>query len=513
MRGSIRVIFASIIIASTLSAAHYTLQLGAFDNSRPDRAKRYAQELVEEATRAGIRTVMKVRRTKGGSYLVVETPPAERISALREVRKKAAKAGLEGFIRRVSETGISRPVTPVPPAPPPVPKLKERVQTQPGEDLSHHFFGENPGFCEIIEEGLQVRQEMRRQKQRFLKSYERSVSGSPLEARIKLERAVAAERDGADVGLSWNILDGGLFGSKARDRKRVSRSLAYEKEIERIGNDYMKMAQIEIDQIKKTIAYYYTVQQVRVLEKMVGRMRRALASGRVTQDGYDTLANLLDQKRRTLGYLRYQNFERFDTRYRKLIEKIEHIGLLDLDTLTQVAFQQLSAREKAERRYLRMTADEGVLDRIKAGLFIDRKQYTFIPRRETLAGIDIRVPLDLPGKGKAYAKLAEEHLARRQRSARTLLRKELESLYMDVAYRKNEIRKLHKSVSLLQRRLERLLYKVRVPVPGERGGQLRSEAMETRLKILEVRQRIWEFRADILRDLIALQYTGGVKIL
>ncbi len=504
-----RLLLISLIpAAAILQAASYTLQLGAFDVSHPAQAKEAAQELIEKAKAAGIETRQVVRRVGSHRYLLVQTEVYPRVADLAEIKKRAKRARLDFFIRPVSD---SKRAADKPPAPPkPVKTTSSATKTQHTASTDD-LFASNSRFREIIEEGLEIRQRMYMDKERFLESYREHISGAPLEAKLKFERAVGAERDGADVGLLWNIYDGGLFGKKRIQTRTLAKSLAYENDIGKISDTYAKMAQLEIAGIKKNIDYIFTREESGVLQEMLRHYRRRLASGLITRNMYDTLFTRYQQKRKSLDYLAYQTFEKFDSRYRKLVTGIEDVKLLDIKTLQQVALQNLLSRQREELRYVKLSTEERWYDGIRVRGFLDRKQYTFIPRRETLAGIELNVPLSIK-HGDSYARAQRTLLKQKHASEKLLLAKEIDALYMDIAYRKSEIEKLKKALHLSQKSLRRIALKRRAPIASERAD-LYYQQMQQRLALVEDQHRIWSLRADILLDLIQLQYTSGVRIL
>ncbi len=493
---------------SMLHAAQYTLQFGAFDYTHPAEAKKNAMKLVQKAKAAGIDVHLVIHRVADQKYLLVQTTTVRpKVAQLRALRKKAIAGHLDFYVRRVAGRAQKQMLPPPPHIPDPIALLLKTEETP----LSENFFAHNPRFREIIEEGLHIRRQMRQNKKNFLDSYIRYVSKTPLEAKLKYERAVDAGREGADVGLLWNIFDGGFFGKRSLTYKKLARSLVYDKEIDKITDSYSKMAQIEIAEVKKNVDYYYTRQQTILMKEMLKHYQKGLTAGIITQSRYNTLKSLYDQKRKSLDYLKYQNYEKFDNRYQKLISKIEYVKLLDIDSLQQVALQNIISKQQEEDRYTKLTTSQDWRDRVKAKAFVDRKQYTFIPRRETLAGIELDIPLTMQND-HTYAKAQKLLLKQKHESEKLLLEKEIEAVYMDIAYRQNEIEKQKKSLSLAKKNLKTIALKRGAPIASQKGD-LYYEAVQERLNMLQSNQRIWELRADILLDLIQLQYTSGIKIL
>jgi hypothetical protein len=491
------------LLAMSIHAAAYRLQLGAFASSQ----KKYAEQLVAKATNAGIDADIVTRRVDGKPYLLFQTPSRPHVRDLKIWEKRAKSAHLDYFIRRADNLSE---LTKMPPAPPKI-KADAVHRSVSGNKVENALFADNPRFREIIDKGLEIRETLRRNKEHFLESYREESAVSPLQAKLKFERAVNRERNGADVGLLWNIFDGGLFGQRRHAARIAAKSVAYENEIEKISDNYVKMAKIEIAEIKKNIGFYYTTLQTGLMKKMVRHYKRALAAGTVTRTLYDRFVRDYAQKRKSLEYLAYQNYEKFDKRYAPLISNIEKVKLLDIDTLRQIAMQKILTRQQEVARYNDLKSSTGWKENMKAKAYLDRKQYTFIDRRETLAGIELNIPLTLRD-GTGYAKEQQKLMREAHRAEQLMLKKEIEAIYLDIAYRKSEIEKQKKHGEFLKKRMQSIAVRRSAPIASEKGD-LYLESMQNRLDMLETEQRVWELRTDILLDLIQLQYTSGVQIL
>ncbi len=378
---------------------------------------------------------------------------------------------------------------------------------------SDPFFGENGEMRKIIEEGLQIKSHMQAEKARYLDAYESSMRRNGLSAVLGAERALGQKRNGFATGLRWSLFDGGYFGSRedAR-RKRLQEEIAYNREIEGVVSAYTKIAALEIGSIRHTIAYHYSGMKRPILKRLLRQAKRKLHSGIITRATYRQIKALYDKNEKALHYLKFHQGKKFDQKYRKLIEKIETVKLLPLDRITERAVAHAVSVENARAKLQLADDPEGIADHIKTTLYLDRKQYTFVDRRETLAGVGVAIPLDTFSKSDELRSVTKQHLKIEARSAELLLRKEIAARYDDIAWHKDLIAKYKRQIALYRGDISQLQARDRYAIAAAYGDSQIDTAM-TKLKLLEERQHIWEERCEILINLIRLQYLSGIKIM
>ena len=375
------------------------------------------------------------------------------------------------------------------------------------------FFGSNPVFVKLLEDGLAVQKEMQKSKESYLALYETQQRQSGLEARISAEKALNADRDGFEAGLNWQLFSNGYFGSQQEaKRKRSQKALMYSKDMQNILARYSKVAAYEIEDIKKSISYYYTVQKEDLLHRLYTLSQKKLRRGLLTKSTFVKIDTRYRQSSKDLHYLSSQHKEKFDSRYKALISSIEKTRILDLDTILKVSLKDSPAMQSEKEKARLLDLEENWAEEIRGKLYVKRKEYTFIDRKETVAGFQLDIPLDYFGGKDELAKLERQKFERMKKSIELLFRKEIGKIYENIVYHKNAIEKVHEEVHYLQTLMEQIEHKKRNPLPVE-SRDFTTQKLFTEVRLIEADENIWLHRCDILIALIKLQYLTGIKIL
>ncbi len=375
------------------------------------------------------------------------------------------------------------------------------------------LFGENPTMRHLLEDGLGFRKDMMRTKEAYLKLYEAQFKKTALEVNIGAERALYSERNGYETGISWNLFDNGYFGSRSvAAEKKIQKSIAFEHDVDTVLSNYSEVAYYEIEDIKRTILYRYAQRRHVLLQKGMVTARKKLRNGLLTRLAYERIETAYEKSKKAEEYFFVKEPKPFDRKYRKLIAAIETKRLIDVQKLTKLTLAHAPSVKIEKQKLAQSTMDDDWKQHLKAELYLERKEYTFVDRQETLGGLQVRIPLESYSKNRELVRLEKEYSRQKMRSLKLILGKKVRYLYDRITYNREQIDRMQKERTLAQHQLEQYRYKVTHPA-GERMRTRWENMLMTEVNILDLEQNIWIARADILSALLKLQYLSGVRLI
>ena len=391
------------------------------------------------------------------------------------------------------------------------PGKKERhfengIQKSVIDDLTNTLFGTNDVLVYLMEEGLSFRKSLEETKDRYLRLHKARLQSSGLTLKGGAERAIEHERNGYYAGISWELFDQGYFGSKAASRRAaLNKAVDFERNIAETTANYAKIARYEIEAIKQHIFYTFAKQEAKMLRTYLRRLDRQLRQGLITRITRDRYATMLQKTETMQRYLAGQRGKAFDAKYRKLISRIEKTKLLAREKVKAYTIKNAPQIKMEEQRAEAASSSDSLLEKIRASLFVERKSYTFITRDETLAGIDVKLPLDIDTSSDELRKLEKQYSRQRRKSIEAVLRHQVDALLDTVAYHKERIAEIQKELAY-EKRLSKLSRSGRQAAAGR-------DPFLIDLKITELTRDLWLERADVLGALLRLQYLSGVKLM
>ena len=382
----------------------------------------------------------------------------------------------------------------------------QRVHMPIVHDVNKTLFGKNDAFVYLMEEGLSYRKSLEQTKERYLRLQAARQRSTGLTLRGGAERAIEHERNGYYAGISWDLFDQGYFGSKAASRRAaLAKAADFERNIAETTENYAKIARYEIEAIKQHILYSFAEYETKMLRAYLKQLDHKLRQGLITRMTRDKYATMLQKTEMMQRYLSAQQGKAFDVKYRKLISRIEKTKLLSREKVKAYTIQNAPQIKMEARRAEAAGSDTSLLEKIRASLFVERKSYTFITRDETLAGIDVKLPLDIDTSGDELQKLEKQYSMQRRKSIEAVLRHQVDALLDTIAYHKERIAEIQKELAYENR----LLGLARSGKYSAAGG----DPFLIDLKMTELTRDLWLERADVLGALLRLQYLSGVKLM
>lgn len=489
----------------------YRLFFGAFDATRPAVAEQHAKAVEERLHKADIEAVRE--RTADGKLLVVKSRMFSSYDRLKEVKERASHADVDYFVKRYREgaqkrAGVDRKTSRMPCS---KQKVRARFPHNPTSE-ERAFFGENKALVALIEEGVRSREKLQKDHKAYLKSVKEAYREKGLEVRLGAERAINRGQNGFDTGFAWNMLDGGYLGNrKAVEEIAARKSMAYARDIDQISANYEQAAQYELESVGNTIHGYYTKRRVDVWKRLRAYSAKALREGSISSVVHADIKEAYRRERASSTYLSKLRQRPFDRRHYTLLHAIEKVRLLPLKRLTEKALAEAPSLQILRERLKLHQVEDGWTDRLKAELYVDRKSYTFIDRRETLAGLKVRIPLKSVEAKRHLQKMEADRIALKLESAQRLLGEEIARYYHEISSLQNSLKQLRHAVAAKKGSIAFYDRVYRESVDSQ-GSDAYIKKMKSRVRLLDLKEKVWVTRIQILRDLITLQYLSGVKI-
>jgi len=376
------------------------------------------------------------------------------------------------------------------------------------------LFGENRTLRHLLEDGLNFRKDMMRTKEEYLNAYEAQFKRTALEAQLSAQRALDTKRNGFETGVAWHLFENGYLGAKSLAvRKRVQKGIAFEHDVDTVLSNYAEVAYYEIEDIKRTILYKYAQRRVELMKRGVTKARHKLHAGLLTRLAYERIETAYKKSQKTLEYLFVPTLKPFDDKYFNLISHIEKKRLIDVEKLKRLTLKNAPSVKIEKEKLAEALLDDDWKNHLKGELYLERKEYTFVDRRETLGGLQLRIPLDRYGKNAELKRLERAYSRQKLKSIKLILEKRVAYLYSRIGFAREQIDRLKKEHRLSLHQLQQYRYKAGHPS----GEKERDNSWEKRLMIekslLDTEQNVWLQRADILSALLKLQYLSGVRLL
>lgn len=507
-------IVAGIFLHAVLLADSYKLFLGTFDDSYPERAQKHADEIVKKAQAAGIETHIKKVRNQKGTFRIVESVRFKDKAAFIRAKNGAKRAGLDFFSKRY----------------PSATNANKREVSQKREKKSLHrgakqrgksavktkpslFFGSNDTMVRVIEEGLALQKQMASEKRDYLKSVAKAYDDSGLALKLVGERALNSERNGIETAIVWDLLDGGYVQKRRIKReKELQKGIHFDTGSKNISENYRRLASYEMEAVKNSIRHHFTKERTALLEKMKRESKKRVQQGLLTGDRYDRIRTEYRKERESLLYFEKVIKKPFDMRYRRLVKKIEKIRLLSRERMQKEAVKNSIDLKVLKERSKLLETDYGWTSKVKADIYLDRKQYTFIDRRETLAGMHVKIPFNLLSDEREMLAIEKRQLQRKLKSEKMLLKRIVAQYYDSISYKQNKITRITEEIAMARKEISMVAKKRRLGIITQNSDP-RLEKMRHRLHILKLQEDRWLLRADILQELVELQYLSGIKVL
>ncbi len=497
------VIILSTFIISSADSKIYQIQLKALKSNKTRQTE--ADQTIKYAKSIGLTCHKEYGSGKYSGYIFIRCNSCDTKKELQPAIDIANKYHLDYFIIQPKRDFITSDTSY---------KIAKNSQNSTLQEIKNSLFGENRVFREIMNnEYLKVLDWFEKNKQIYLKEYQDEQAKSGLELTLDASRSLDDDRSGFKGRLSWNLLNDGYFGYKNDLRKKT---LQQESDLDKIFDNskanYIKIAKLEIDKIKRSIAYHFLQKRIGLLKKLTKKIKREVDAGSSLAIEYENIKRVYDENRFIASHMHNFKGKLFDKKYKKLVSHIEDQKLESPKSLFEYALKNDPSIKLQEKEIKEISILPSISDNLEASIYVDRNRYTFIDRDNSKLGVRVTIPLDSFKSKQSFEKIKVVALKNRLQSYKDLLKERIDMIYNDINSYKDQIALYKREIKSYKQRLKSLKLQASHPLSTNKINFNKEIALHN-INIIKLHQKIWESRCDIIKNIIELQSASKAKLL
>jgi len=353
------------------------------------------------------------------------------------------------------------------------------------------FFGKNRFFSDMMYgEGVNEILALKKNKKRDLETFKNSQKSSGLKLKLGASDRLDHNFKGYSASVVWDLFDDGYFGLKKESKKRTLEYNIYQDEIlSDIESNYLRAAIFEIDEIKNYIQMRYNQKKLRYIKREFISSKKKLQEGLITKYQYNKMKNLYKKARDISKYDGVLKKKIFDKEFKNFVLHIEDTKLWDEKELIQYAKKHNSQLNAQKAKIKKQKYTKSWVDDVDAHIYLSKRRYTFIDREDTVVGAQVELPLEAKDTNKII-ELNQHILKVKLKSEEVLLQKRVHHIYT----------KFLNDIDEIKYRLSKL------------DGFIADSDLKKAQK-LEIKQDLWRYRCEALKDLFWLQFLTSANII
>jgi len=353
------------------------------------------------------------------------------------------------------------------------------------------FFGKNRFFSDMMYgEGVNEILALKKNKKRDLEIFKNSQKSSGLKLKLGASDRLDHNFKGYSASVVWDLFDDGYFGLKKESKKRTLEYSIYQDEIlSDIESNYLRAAIFEIDEIKNYIQMRYNQKKLRYIKREFISSKKKLQEGLITKYQYNKMKNLYKKARDISKYDGVLKKKIFDKEFKNFVLHIEDTKLWDEKELIQYAKKHNSQLNAQKAKIKKQKYTKSWVDDVDANIYLSKRRYTFIDREDTVVGAQVELPLEAKDTNKII-ELNQHILKVKLKSEEVLLQKRVHHIYT----------KFLNDIDEIKDRLSKL------------DGFIADSDLKKAQK-LEIKQDLWRYRCEALKDLFWLQFLTSANII
>ncbi len=489
--------FTTILLATTKT---YELQLYA---SKTDDTKSM-KKIIDKASAVNLECSI----IKNSIYSFVK---CDRGSSWRDIQssaKKAEKANLQYFILNMKKSQENKIRIKIK-----EPKIVEKVSNI--KKIESEFFSNNSELLNMLyNQDTNSQRYLKSKKSSYLENINKINSTNGLY--LKGRSGVNLEERKLDYNLrvEWNILDGGYLGSKKSAKKEeLKKELDYDRLLDEINSANLEITLYKIGAITNFIRYQFAKYKESIFFDILQKEKKRYRESLITSNEINKLTKHYESIKQNIDYYALLDHQKYDNQMKSFIQNIENINLVDVNSLIEEAYANSFILKKTKNQISQTKNSKKWSDEIKTNLYIENKKYFFLNSTDTIAGVQVQVPLEFNNeKRDEIEKVEIEATKRRESVTKKLISKTIKETYNKILYYQTDIKTLQKDLKYYQNRESEISIKSKYPLPSQKGDPIKKLA-DIELSISDISQKIWEERTNILTELLKIQYISGIQIL
>jgi hypothetical protein len=479
----------------------YQLQLLATKSSNQDPL----QKMIKKANSAGLSCYQVKERHEDGLYYYIRCNKTNDYKTMKKSVEKAKLAGLKYYIH-VSNSSSNRDKVPA------MTKKPENIQL---DDIEHTIFGENRELINILHNQNKISKEyMEKRKKVYLHDIRLMEESTGLYLKGYSSRNLTKDKMDYNIRLEWDILDSGFYGSKEDAKKVVlQKELDFDKIMDEYHSANLKLSLYKMEAIKNNIKYNYLKQQEKISERILNYNKKRYEQSLITASEFFEHKKAYDNIKHTLFYYKYLYKEPYDTDLKPLISRIEDINMVDMKALTKQAYLNSFKLNSLRKKEQLSSINDTWTNRLKTNIYVENKKHYFLEDSDTVAGVQVQIPLDYHVDAKDRSLDIEMEANRlKEQSIKLLIAQNIKDIYHKIEYHKTYIQTLKDNINFFQNELKLLKVKLKYPL-AKQNYDPKIEQGKIKLSISKQQQEIWQERTEVLKLLLELQHICGIQVL
>ncbi len=493
--------FSTMLFASSKV---YELQLYA---SKTDDIKSM-NKIINKASKADLECSI----THDHIYSFVKCDQNSRWKDILHSAKKAKKANLKYFIskmkNRTKEEIRVEPVMIIESEP-----KREKISTI--KKIENGFFSDNSELLNMLyNQDSNSKLYLQNKKNQYLKNIEEVNSFNGLYFKGRSALNLEEKKLDYNLRIEWNILEDGYLGSK-KDAKNaiLKKELDYNRLLDEINSANLELSLYKISAINNFIRYQFSKYKETILHNILEKENQKYRASLITSKKLNKLSKEYETIKQTRDYYAQLEHQKYDIKMKNFMQSIEKINLIDKESLAKEAYSNSFLLQRAKNKISQVKNSEKWSDEIKTNLYIENKKHFFLNSTDTIAGVQVQLPLDFnDNKRDEVQKIELEATKVKESVIKKLIFQTIEESYHKISYYKTNISTLQEELKYYQNRANETSIKSKYPLPSQKGDPV-SKLANIELSISDVSQKIWEQKTEILRELLKIQYISGVQVL
>jgi hypothetical protein len=485
--------FLMIFFSNVFGQNEYELQLLAIKSNNQNAL----QQVLDSANSVGLSCYKVKEKREDGVYYFVRCDKTDDYKMIKESELKAKNAGLNCYILQTKKDDTN---------------LKSTIS--PKYNNTHELFGENKELVELLyNENIVTKDELEKRKRTYLRTILDQQSFNGLYLKGAGSRNFTKHKTGYNLRLEWDLFDGGYLESQYDLQEMLlQKELDYDLILDKYRSANLELSIYKMQAIGNFINYYFFKQQEVLLSNIYKRAEKQYEVSMITASKLYGYKKSVQKVKHMLFFYENTDREPYDIKLKPFIENIENGSMVDKDRLVKHVYKNNIELKNIYSKISQSSMQKRWDDRLETNLYVENKKYNYLDKSNTIAGVQVKIPLDFKSQNDPSKKMEIEAYNKQINYIKKLIRRKVDDIYRKINYHKSYIKSLKSDISFFQHEKEALKLKSKYPLP-KKSGDLDLELNKLSLDISKLNQDIWLERTEVLKLLLKLQSISGIQIL
>ncbi len=461
-------------------------------------------KIIEKASQVDLSCLI----VKKGEYSLVKCDQNRDWKEIQHSATKAKKANLEYFILNMKEDKEKNQKIST--------KIEKRVKKVSDiQSVEDQFFSDNSQLINILyNQESNSKIYLNSKKEQYLKNIAtiNSFNGAYFKGRTSTN--LNKKKLDYDLKFEWNILNDGYIGSKKEAQNEVlKKELDYNRLLDEINSANLEISLYKIDAINNFINYQFSKHKEIILHDTLEKEQKKYKASLITSAELNRLAKSYEATKQLTDYYALLEHQKYDYKMRNFIKDIENLKLTDKDRVVNEAFSNSFLLQRSKNQISKAQNIDTWSDEVKTNIYIEHKKQFFLDSSDTIAGVQVQIPLYFnDDKRDEIKKIEIEATKIKENSIKKIISQNISDTYQKISYYKTNIKTLQEELKYYQDKKSAISLKLKYPLPSQKED-FTKKLTEVELSIVDISQKIWEQRTQIVKELLKIQYISGIQVL